>query len=326
MVSGETDDGATEGPADTPAPTGLGRVVAMGLLVVMGSMWGLQFAMLKLAAQGGYSDLTVLAVALVLLSVAFLVIVRVRGERLVITRRVIVFVTVSSVLGYVAPLLATLAAAKVLAAGLLTLFASLSPVVSVVLVLMFRTEKVSPARICGVALGVASIAVILAPELSVPGFGAAPWMLVALIVPLTYGLESVYVSYSWPDGLSPMVAVTMETLAAVVVTAPLFVFVGIDIPDFSRWSASETAVLVFVGAGVVESVIYFYLIRHTGGVFVNFGAFVSLFAGLAWGAVLFGERHGLAVWAAVGMLVVALWLSIRQPAATAGNPPHAPVK
>ncbi len=32
----------------------LKRTVGFSLLVVMGAMWGLQFAMLKLAAQGGY--------------------------------------------------------------------------------------------------------------------------------------------------------------------------------------------------------------------------------------------------------------------------------
>ena len=41
----------------------LGRGPAAGFLVIMGACWGLQFAMLKLAAAAGYSELAVLVLA-----------------------------------------------------------------------------------------------------------------------------------------------------------------------------------------------------------------------------------------------------------------------
>jgi drug/metabolite transporter (DMT)-like permease len=294
--------------------TGLGGPAALTGLVVMGAMWGLQFAMLKLAAQGGHSDLSILMTALIALSAAFLAVCKLRGERLVMTRRIAVFVTVACVLGYIVPLLATLAASEALGAGLLTLFGCLSPVVAVAVAVAFRTERVSPSRALGLVLGLAAVGLILVPELRLPNLGAAPYMLIALAVPVAYGVESVYVAHTWPQELSPLVAVTLETLAAAVLTAPAFLIWGVGFPDVTAWGEAETAIAVFVAAGVVESVLYFYLIRHSGGVFVNFGTFVALFAGLAWGMVLFGETHGGVVWLAVALLAASLYLSFRDPA------------
>ncbi|KZY48001.1 hypothetical protein A3731_28795 [Roseovarius sp. HI0049] len=158
-----------------------------------------------------------------------------------------------------------------------------------------------------------SVAVILLPHVDAPGFGMAPWILLALLVPVSYGIESVYISRHWPAGMSAMQAVTGETVTAAVVVLPLFLAVsGGTLPLSAGWTMAETAILVFVGAGVVESLIYFYLIRHTGGVFVNFGTFVSLFAGIGWGIVLFGESHSALVWGAVLLLVGSLYLVSRE--------------
>ena len=50
------------------------------LLLVMGACWGLQFAMLKLAAQVDYSDISLLMISLVLIGLIYSVALTVRGE------------------------------------------------------------------------------------------------------------------------------------------------------------------------------------------------------------------------------------------------------
>ncbi len=295
------------------AAPGPGRLLAAGLLILMGMMWGLQFAMLKLTSQGGYSEISVVMIALVLLSVAFLAISHLRGEHIRSLRGVVPFLIITAILGYVIPLFAALTAAGEISTGLLSLTGCTSPVVAVIVALLLRTERVSPRRIAAVALGVMSVAVILVPQIDAPGFGMAPWILLALVVPISYGIESVYISRHWPKGMTAMQAVTGETITAAVLVFPLFLFFsGGSVPLSDGWTLAETAILVFVGAGVVESLIYFYLIRHTGGVFVNFGTFVALFAGIGWGIVLFGESHSAMVWGAVFLLVGALTLVSRE--------------
>lgn len=299
-----------------------GNGMAVLSLLVMGGMWGLQFAMLKLAAQSGIGDLLVLMATLVLLSAVFIGLTVARGETFRIDRGTLVFFLVTSVLGYVVPLLAALFAASELSAGMLSLIACMAPVVATLAALVLRSETVSRLRIVGVALGVASVSIILLPEFELPDRGKLLWMLVALAVPLSYGIESIYIDVKWPEGLTPLQVVTGETVVATVVVAPILAFNGAAVPDEIAWGGPVIAILVFVGAGVIESLLYFRLIRQTGGVLVNFGTFVSLFAGIAWGIVLFAERHPPHVWIAAAVLVAALYLANKQPAyRSAGHPP-----
>ncbi|MEO1139408.1 MAG: DMT family transporter [Pseudomonadota bacterium] len=286
-------------------------LLASGLLLVMGMMWGLQFAMLKLAARGGYSEPAVLLIALVLLSIAFTALLLLRGARLRLDARLLVFLLMIATLGYVIPLIATLATVPVLSAGVLSLVACLSPVAALFASVLMRTEHVAPRRVVAVALGLVSVALLLVPELVLPEGGRTFWILVALLVPLCYGIESVYIARHWPGGMSPLQVVTAQTIAATLIVAPLcliwagpFPSLGPDGPGLP-----ELGIAIFVIAGVVESLIYLWLIRHTGGVFVNFGTFISLFAGIAWGIVLFGEAHPATTWLAVAVLVLALGLA-----------------
>jgi drug/metabolite transporter (DMT)-like permease len=297
-----------------------GQIAATALLIVMGSMWGLQFAMLKIAAEAGHGELNVLLVTLLLLSIIFSGFMLVQRQSFRVNRERVRFLIITAMLGYLIPLLATLHAAPFVAAGILTLLACLTPVVAVLTALAAGSEHVSARRILAVIFGVVAVMLVIWPELELPDYGAAPWMLLALTVPLTYGIEPVYAASNWPRGWTSLQAVTGETIMAAVMVTPLWAIFGEPFSFEGTWTGAELAILVFVAAGVIESLIYFHLIRTTGGVFVNFGTFVSLFAGLAWGAVLFGERPGLAVWLAVTTLCIALALAcMDQPSGSHGG-------
>ena len=278
-------------------------------MVVMGTMWGLQFSMLKRAGQGGYSDLTLITLALVLLSIAFLAVSAARGELVRPEKRLLAFFLITAFLGYIIPLGATLYAASVVDAGVLTMIACLSPVIAVAAALVLGVESVSFRRFIAVGLGCISVGLIMLPEFEMQGFGQLPWITVAVVVPLCYGFESIYVSRFWPAGMTPLQAVTGETVAAALILLPFFLVH--DDPEFRSvtWSGAEFALLVFVAAGVIEGVAYFRIIQSSGAVFVNFGSFVGLISGICWGMILFNESHGPSIWIAVVLLVVALALA-----------------
>lgn len=286
-------------------------LLAAFLLLVMGMMWGLQFAMLKLAARGGYSEPAALLIALVLLSLVFSAMTLGRGAAIRPDAALLRFLIVIACLGYVIPLIATLHASTALGAGVLSLAACMAPVVAMLAAIALRIEPVAGRRMLAVACGLASILFLLLPELSLPGRGNLPAMLVALLVPLCYGLESTYIARYWPTGMSPLQVVTAQSIAATLIVGPLCLVWGGPFPPLipADWGLPELGLLVFVAAGVIESLIYFWLIRHTGAVYVNFGTFISLFAGIAWGMALFGESHGATTWYAALLLVVALVLA-----------------
>ena len=193
-------------------------------------------------------------------------------------------------------------------AGIITLFASLSPIATFAVAIGLRTEPVSRIRIGAMLLGCVSALLVLGPQAELPGYGALGWMLLVLIIPVCYGVESIYVAARWPKGLGVLELGLGEALVAAFLTLPLFVLFG-DPGSFGIGvSVADLAILTFVLCGVFEVLMYFWLIRVTGGVLVSFGTFVSLFAGIAWGMVIFSERHGPSVWLAVLVLVGALAL------------------
>ena len=92
--------------------------------------------------------------------------------------------------------------------------------------------------------------------------------------------------------------------------APVYPFFGDPTTLGFDWTIAETGIVLFVAAGLVNIVLYFYLSQQTGAVLVSFGSFISLFAGIGigWGMLNFSERHGPMVWASVVVLIEALAL------------------
>ena len=282
------------------------RWLPLIVLLLMGTLWGLQFAMLKLAVESGRSELNVLLMALVLISVVYAILVALRGRAIRFTRENLVFFVIIAILGYILPMGATLYAAPHLPAGIITLFASLSPIATFAVAIGLRTEPVSRIRIWAMLLGCVSALLVLAPQADLPGYGALDWMLLVLIVPLTYGVESIYVAARWPKGLGVLELGLGEAIVAAILTLPLFFVFGDPTSFGIGFTVADLAIVVFVLCGIFEILMYFWLIRTTGGVLVTFGTFVALFAGIAWGMVIFSERHGPLVWLAVLFLVGAL--------------------
>jgi len=278
---------------------------------VMGSMWGLQFSMLKFAALSGAGEVNLLMISLGLLSVVFGGYVLLKGEKLIFSRHWAGFLLVIALLGYVLPMGVTLFVAPHISVGVLSLIACLAPVVTITIALLFRTEPVSTRRRLAVVLGLCSILFILLPELQLPGQGAIGWMILAFGVPIAYGIEPVYVDSHWPENMSSAQLIAGEAIVGALLIFPVFIFQDNPIQPDLIDGAAIWPLLVFVTAGVVESLLYFHLIKTTGGVFVSFGTFVSLTAGVGWGMLLFSERHGIHIWLAVVFLVSALYFATR---------------
>ncbi len=280
-------------------------------LIVMGAMWGLQFSMLKFAALSDTGLIDLLMWTLMGLAVVFSLYVWIVGDSLRFPARWMPFLLVTALLGYVVPLGLTLGVAPHISVGTLSMIACLAPIMTVVTALIFRTESVSSTRILAIALGLVSVLLMLWPEWQSPGWGAMGWMIIALGIALVYGIEPVYVQARWPTGMSAPQLIAGEAIAAIILLLPLFLWQGSPFRLFSVGHDALWPLSIFAAAGMVETVLYFHLIRTAGGVFVSFGTFISLFAGIAWGMLLFSERHGVFVWLAVVFLVGALTLSCR---------------
>lgn len=272
----------------------------------MGVAWGVEFSALKLAIQGGHDEFTILMVALILISLGYFLILLVRRTLFRVNKEICVFLAITALLGYLIPLLSALYAAPHLSAGIMTLIVSLTPVITVIVALLLRTERVSLARISAVGLGMVATLLVLAPQLELPDYGVLKWMLLIGVVPICYGVESIYVSARWPGNLDAWQVGFGEAIAAIILLLPVYFIFGDPSSISLSWTIAETGIVLVVIANMINIVLYFYIIQHTGGVLVSFGSFVSLFAGIGWGMLIFSERHGVTTWAAVLVLVGSL--------------------
>ena len=282
------------------------RPLAILILLAMGTTWGLQVAMLKMALASGYRESQVMFCVLSLVAIAYLLILTGRRSLFRLTFDQLKFFIIVAVLGYILPMGATLLAAETLSAGMLALLISLAPIFTFAAATLFRTEPISRPRILAMILGCCAVAVVMLPQTEMPDFGLLPWMLLALVIPFCYGVESVYIDIRWPQGLDVLQVGFGEALLAALLMIPLMLLRGDPILFEWQWNPGSYAILVFAASGVIEVLMYFWLIKTTGGVLVSFATFVSLFAGIGWGILLFGETHSHWLWLAVAVLVTAL--------------------
>ena len=277
----------------------------------MGSIWGLQFAMLKLAAEGGYSEITVLTVTLGLMALCFVILLILRRAYFRPNARALLFLFITALMGYVAPMAALLYSAPHLPAGVITLVAAFAPLVTVAIALILKTERVSRRRLFAVSLSAIGAILVIAPEITLPDAGKLEMLLVAFLVPLIFGYESIYVDTHWPRELGTFQVVTGEVVLAAFMVLPLYFIAGEPVAFDPTWPEAQTGIVIFCLVGVVEVVLYFYLVKQTGGVLVSFGSFISLFAGVFWGMLIFDERHGPLIWGAVFLVGLSLILLSR---------------
>lgn len=330
-----TAPGKNGGPA---APAAKGSVVPAGgrtserrmpgrprwrhslLLFILGASWGLQFTLLKIAADADLGELSILTIAMFLLACAYLAVMACKGIWFRPSRRHLWFFLISSFFGFVVPLGGVVLVAEELSAGLIVFFESLTPVLTVALVLLVGTERLNAPRLASIALGMLGVLLVLWPDLASPGSARMESLLLALVIPLAYAIDGVYVAARWPSDLGAFQVVTGEAIAATAMLLPFFLWhslfsspeaiAALTAPWLDQpWGLGQWAVLAFVPVSFLEVYLYFYLLKNAGAVFVSIGSFIALFGGIFWGMLLLGERHSTTVWIAVLLVSCALYLA-----------------
>jgi len=290
------------------------------LLVVLGASWGLQFTLLKISVDARLGELGILAGSMILLAAIYALLLTWRRDWFRPTWRHAQFFLVSATLGFVLPLGCVILAARHLPAGLIVLHEALTPIFIVILALAIRSETVAPRRLAAIALGACGVLLVLWPELIGFGGDRLDSLLLALLIPLAYGTDAIYVAARWPDGLSCIQVVAAEMIAAALLSLPLFLLSGEPLVSPGTSALGGATLLIFVLVTFVETYLYFHLLRHAGAVFISIGSFIALFAGILWGIALNGESHPASVWMAVALVVAALYLVGGRPAEQAAAP------
>jgi drug/metabolite transporter (DMT)-like permease len=226
-------------------------------------------------------------------------------------RRYLPFMVVNGAAEYAAPLLITFVVSKHIDAGLLTLIFSTTPIFTVAIATLSRTEKLSVSSLMACLIGFLAFMALVIPQDALPSPEMLPWCLAAFGIPLSYATGSVYVSRNWPAEMDTIQVAFTGALFASLFLSPFWVG---PVLEGTLFSASANSLLVFaflVSSAIVEMGLYYYLLQNAGAVFTSFSSFIMIISGFVGGALLFGEQPTFWIWLSVALFALALAFIIR---------------
>jgi drug/metabolite transporter (DMT)-like permease len=290
---------------------GPGRLLPVFLVFVLGSLWGLHFSLIKICSESDLPPPLITVLTTLGVSAVYVGIALARGRYPQFARAPLGFYALCALLGYVLPIFVELFVARHMAAGLLTLVVSTTPIFTLGIALMANTEAVSPKRMLGVAVGAAAAAMILLPRTLGDSSAVAGWILLAFVVPVSYGIFHNYVARAWPRGLDTWQVGCGQMVMALAMMLPLYLtFSDPLMPDFTNWRQVHWAIAAMILFAVMEVYLYFTIIRIAGAVVVSLSNFITIAAGVVWGMLIFNEQPGWWDWACVAILMLSLVLVI----------------
>lgn len=284
------------------------RGALLALLVLLGAGWGVTVPLAKIMVSGAYRQFGILFWELLTGAALLAVISVVRGKRLPLGRAQIRVYIVIALLGTVLPGAASYAAAVHLPAGILAILLSLVPMFAFPIALALGTDDFAWPRLGGLILGLLGVALIAAPEASLPDRAMLAFIPLALIGPVFYGLEGNVVARWGTAGLDPMQLLLGASLVGAVLSLPLALMLGqwfvpappFGAPDLALFMASVLHALVYAA--------YVWLIGRAGSVFAAQVAYLVTGFGVLWSMVLLRESYSGWVWAAMAVMLAGLFL------------------
>ena len=140
------------------------------------------------------------------------------------------------------------------------------------------------------------------------------WVLIALLMPLGYASENVFVAIKSPRHTQSTTLVAGMLLMGGLMMTP--VVLATDTWYAITWPLNEaeiSVVAIFI-INVLSYVLFLGLIYAAGPVFASMSGYFAVLTGVVWGVVLLDENHGAWFWAALVTLLAAMAL-VRERAA-----------
>lgn len=298
-----------------PAPTGHTVQLQHGiapsaylLLLLMGIAWGLSLSLAKLASTHGGHPIG-LALWQVCISGLLMLTVSIatRGPP-PLRPDVVRFSFFCGGVGVAFPAMALFWSATHLPAGVVAIAFASMPLFTYTFSVVFGVERGEGRRLLGVAVGLGAMALLVLPDEALPGPGLAPWVLLALLASVSMSVENFYAAGFRPAAVSSVQLSCGRQLGAVVLLAPIALLTQTTLPVFVSWGAAQWAA---TGTGVLSGVAFtvlLYVIRTSGPVFASQSAYIITLAGVAWGMLLFAERHSVYIWSALALTLLGIAL------------------
>ena len=282
-------------------------------LLICGGVWGATPSLARLATSEGADPLGLAVWQGVLGGLTLLMVTLIRKRRLPLGRSHLKFYFVCGNSGTLLPNVVMFSAAPHITVGAMSMIISMVPLLTYLQSLLVRIDRPSLGRLSGILLGALAIALLVLPGSDDTSSSAPLWIALALIIPFSFGFESVYVAVRRPPKTDSITLVAGMLLAGGAMLAPIVLLTDTALPLYPPWGTVEWATVGMVMCNVASYSLFLYLIALSGPVFaVQSSYFVTLF-GILWGMLIFGEHHPVWFWLALGLLFAGMALVKARP-------------
>ena len=257
----------------------------IALLFVLSSLWALHFSLVKLV-DADDSPLTILVALLAVLCALFFILLLFQNKLFKFTLKKSLFFSVAGMFAYIIPLSVEFIVAPKIEAGILTLIVSAVPVFTLIVIWIFRLLNVTIKLVIGTLSGLAGLLILFYGNND--NTSVSIWAVYALIIPLSYAFDAIFMEKFWPRNLDSTQVAFGETTASLIFVILLSIFYGNKYYDHFQWfTISSFWILAFVT--FIEVWLFFYILNKVGAVFVNLSSYLVMPAGFLWGFLIFGE-------------------------------------
>jgi len=277
------------------------------LLIFLGSSWGLYFSLLKIAVLSGISYVGILTLTTVGVGIGMTAIALLRGRKPEFKLRHNIFYLVCALCGYLLPMIAELLVIAHMPAGLLTLIVSVAPLATLLFAWVMKTDVINLSRMAGIMLGAVAVFAILLPDAHSSEAVAWQWLLVALVVPVSYAIHHNFAARCWPAGSDSYQVACGEAIVASLILI-MFSLFNWQWQDVQSWNQGHNAILFMAVISLVDIYIYFELIRLKGPIYTSHANYFMVISGVLWGMLMFAERPSPLMWISALLLVASLYL------------------
>lgn len=278
------------------------------LVFIAGATWGVTFSLARLATAGGAHPLGLTFWQAFGGGLTLLLVYGIRGNWLIFRRRHLSAYLAIGILGSVLPASLYFYAAPHVPAGLLAITVATVPLMTYGASWMLGIDHLSVARAAGLVVGLLAVLVLVAPETSLPDPAMTAWVLVALLASLCYTAENIYVERRVSDDADIGAVLTGALLAAGVMLLPVVLYLDVFVSLTVAWTRTEWSIVAMAIISSLAYMLYLMVLKTSGAVFASQTGYVVTLAGVAWGMVIFGERHSAWVWLSLTLMMIGLGL------------------
>jgi len=274
----------------------------------MGIAWGGVFSLSKIAVSTGYQPFGLLLWQVVIAALLSGSVLAVRGKLNCLSWRFFALFFGVGVLGFVFPNYFSFRAVQELPAGIMVVIIALVPLFALPIALVLRFETFSWIRFSGILFGAIAVGLLVGPEASLPDASKVGFVFLAILVPLAYGAEGNFLTWMGDKGLDPVQILFGANLVGVALAVPLVIGSGQFVNPVRVWGAPEWAIVASSVVNWVAYVGYVWLIKQAGPVFAAQVAYLVTGFGVIWAMLILGETYSVYIWAALGLMMVGMFL------------------